>query len=206
MKLLSYSGGIDSTAILLKLLSDNKSVYCFIFDYGQTKDEIIAAKKICKKLKVNYSLINVKNIFPSEKTHEYIIPNRNAIFLNILYSHAIAMQAEEIYIGTTLSDSNDFPDCRESFIRFLEQVLNKGNEKNIRIQTPYSLALKSSVIKFILHYCKSLHLDAIEILKMTHSSYDDLIDGKATGKSLSDVERLKAFEKIGMKDPIDYQE
>lgn len=204
MKLLSYSGGIDSTAILLKLIKENKSIHCFVFDYGQTKDEIVAAEKICKKLQVSYSVLDVRNIFPSKKTHEYIIPNRNAIFLNILYSHAIAMRADEIYIGTTLSDSDDFPDCRESFIRFLEDALNRGNEADIRIETPFSLSLKSSVIKFVIHYCRLLNLDPIEILRMTHSSYDDLVDGRATGKTISDLERLKAFELLGMRDPIEY--
>ena len=45
-----------------------------------------------------------------------------------------------------------------------------------------------------------------KILKNTHSCYDPDENGKSCGTCGTCKERLEAFEKVGMKDPIEYVE
>ena len=65
---LSFSGGVDSTSLLLKLLAQQNDVYALSFDYGQKhKIEIEFAKKNISYLKdngisVEHKVINISDL------------------------------------------------------------------------------------------------------------------------------------------------
>lgn len=212
--IIALSGGIDSTTLLLDLYNQDYEIIPVIFNYGQTKDEILAALDLCDMLQLEPKCIDLRGILPI-LPNQFIIPNRNAVFINILWSHAIKENCKWIAIGATKSDYGEFPDCRPEFFEALESTLIKGSpESDIRIATPYIHKRKSEVIKILIENCsmgydvydilEDLRLDAMDILKITHSSYDDKVDGKATGATISDEERIKAFEELGIEDPIEY--
>ena len=78
---LSLSGGIDSTSLLLNLLSNNENVYALTFDYGQKhKIEIEFAKKNIDYLaksgfEIKHQIINISdlvNILQSSLTDNQI--------------------------------------------------------------------------------------------------------------------------------------
>ena len=68
---LSLSGGLDSTSLLLHLLNQNQVVYCISFIYGQNhslevdkaKDNISYISNNGFKDKLNHKIIDISNIF-----------------------------------------------------------------------------------------------------------------------------------------------
>lgn len=115
---LSFSGGMDSSSLLFKILSGGYSkVFCYAFDYGQrhsveikkSQDLVRALNK--EGLNVNYQLINVRDVFSdsqsalgSERAQEVpedeydtenlkatVVENRNVIFSSIIYGKALAL-------------------------------------------------------------------------------------------------------------------
>ena len=52
----------------------------------------------------------------------------------------------------------------------------------------------------------NLDLDFDTVLRNTNTSYEPDNEGRANGKTGSDVERILAFSKLGLKDPVDYIE
>ena len=78
LAVISLSGGIDSTSLLLKLLTSKTEIYALTFNYGQKhKIEIEKAKFIVKYLKekkhlINHKIINISdcvNILDSSLTN-----------------------------------------------------------------------------------------------------------------------------------------
>ena len=54
--------------------------------------------------------------------------------------------------------------------------------------------------------CGMLGLDFDVVLKNTITSYNPDVNGRSSGQSGSDIERILAFHAIGRKDPIEYQD
>ena len=78
LTVISLSGGIDSTSLLLNLLSERNKIYALTFDYGQKhKIEIEKTKFIVEYLKnkdylINHRIINISdcvNILDSSLTN-----------------------------------------------------------------------------------------------------------------------------------------
>lgn len=53
--------------------------------------------------------------------------------------------------------------------------------------------------------CDMLGLDFDVVLRNTITSYNPDFNGRSSGQSGSDIERILAFHAIGRKDPIEYQ-
>ena len=115
---ISFSGGMDSTSLLLNLLSKNHDIYAISFKYGQKHGvEVEHAKKNIVYLRnngfkeqithkifdisdilsnFNSSLIDEKQNVPeghyeSDTMKSTFVPNRNAIFFSLIYGHAISL-------------------------------------------------------------------------------------------------------------------
>lgn len=113
--IISLSGGLDSTMLLMKLLSEGRTVKAYSFDYGQKHD--IELKKVRKNIKflqkegwpVEHQVINVRDCFSDsasslhkggdeipkgdysvENQSSTVIENRNIIFSAIIYGKALA--------------------------------------------------------------------------------------------------------------------
>ena len=154
---MALSGGMDSTALLLKLLSENYSVSCISYEYGQKhRVEIDRSKLNIEYLQSNdldveqnivdlesammifsSSLINGGEDIPEghyeeEQMKSTVVPNRNAIFSSILYGYALSLAVksdEEIIIalGVHSGDHAIYPDCRPEFYKSLEHAFSIGN-------------------------------------------------------------------------------
>ena len=117
---MALSGGMDSTALLCRLLADGYTVSCVSYDYGQKHViEIERAKANIEYLAENnlfvehriVDLSGVMGIFDSALTNKDIeipeghyeeeqmkatvVPNRNAIFSSILYGYALSIATQE---------------------------------------------------------------------------------------------------------------
>jgi len=126
------------------------------------------------------------------------VPFRNGIFLSIAAAVAEKHRAEALFIGVVEEDSSGYPDCRESYIKQMQNAINLGtkDETNLEIKMPLVALKKSQIVE------KSLALGVP--LEHTWSCYKS--EDKACGVCDSCRLRLKGFEDAGHVDPIGYSE
>ena len=230
---LSFSGGIDSTSLLLKLLRKKTDIYALTFNYGQKHSiEIEFAKRNISYLancgfNINHRIINISDlvsILESSLTNDNIevpeghyldesmkstfVPNRNAIFSSILYAYAISIYKRTkmpvvLSLGVHSGDHLIYPDCRPDFYKQIMKSFKTGNwdSENIDIYLPYINIDKSDIIKDGIRSCDLLGIDYKSIYKNTLTTYSPDKDGASTGKTGSDIERILAFNVLGIKDP-----
>ena len=124
------------------------------------------------------------------------VPFRNGIFLSIAAAVAEKHGAEALYIGVVEEDSSGYPDCRENYIKKMQDAINLGTkeETELEIKMPLVALKKSQIVQ------KSLDLSVP--LKDTWSCYKS--EGLACGVCDSCRLRLKGFKEAGQVDPIPY--
>ena len=211
------SGGMDSTLSAYMMKKDGYEVVAVHFNYDQRtqKKELECFHKICDKLDVKQkyildldffkqlgaSALTDKNLkVPTGGLEEGIpityVPFRNGIFLSMSAAIAEKEGAEVISIGVVEEDSSGYPDCREFYIKSMQESINLGtkDETNITIAMPLVKLKKSQIVQ------KSLDLQVP--LKDTWSCYKD--EDKACGVCDSCRLRLNGFKLAGAVDPIVY--
>ena len=151
--------------------------------------------------------------YESEQMKQTVVPNRNAIFSSILYGQALSTSIAEdcdvrIALGVHSGDHAIYPDCRQEFYESLERAFSIGNwgSERITFHLPYILANKTSILEDALESCGSLGLDFDTVLRNTNTSYNPDDQGRSSGTSGADVERILAFHNIGRVDPVEYVE
>jgi len=124
------------------------------------------------------------------------VPFRNANILSIATSYAEVIGAEKIFIGAVEEDSSGYPDCRESFYKAFNKVIQIGTkpETSIEIVTPLIRMSKSEIIQ------KGVELNAP--LELSWSCYQN--EDSACGVCDSCALRLRGFKNAGLDDPIPY--
>ena len=185
---MALSGGMDSTAMMLRLLREGFSVKCISYEYGQKhRIEIDRSKSNIEYLQsLNYSIdqkiVNLESammIFNSslirggedipeghyeeEQMKSTVVPNRNAIFSSILYGYALSLATKSnekviIALGVHSGDHEIYPDCRPEFYNSLEHAFSIGN-------------WDSELVKFHLPYVEG---DKESILRDALHSCDEL--------------------------------
>ncbi|WP_409306472.1 7-cyano-7-deazaguanine synthase QueC [Pectobacterium sp. B1J-3] len=152
-----FSGGQDSTTCLIQALQQYDEVHCITFDYGQRhRAEIDIAKTLALTLGVtahkvlNVSLLN--ELATSSLTRENIpvpdydadahgipstfVPGRNILFLTLASIYAYQVGAEAVITGVCETDFSGYPDCRDEFVKALNQAVVLGTARDIRFETP----------------------------------------------------------------------
>ena len=115
--ILSCSGGLDSTSLLLNLLKNDYNVHIFNFNYG-SKQNIHEQQKLqnnlvyltnkgykidCKTIDISSAMGNLKSsltredeetpagAYSRENQEVIFVPNRNAIFASIIFAQALTL-------------------------------------------------------------------------------------------------------------------
>lgn len=114
---ISLSGGMDSTCLLIKLLAEEYDVYAISFDYGQkhkvelrrawqnilylrtqgfklkkyTKIEIPSIGELFESALLNKDQDIPEGHYEQENMIATVVPNRNAIFSSITYGYALSL-------------------------------------------------------------------------------------------------------------------
>jgi len=212
------SGGMDSLVTAAIAKNECDKIYFLHVNYNQKTEqkELESFQKIVEFYKpekslitdINYlkqiggsSLIDEKiSVKDHNKTSEIpdsYVPFRNTHLISIAVSWAEVIEANRIYIGAVEEDSSGYPDCRESFFKQLEKVIDLGtkNEIKIDIVTPIIHKTKSEIIKI----GKELKAP----FEFSWSCYKN--NDIACGLCDSCFLRIKAFKEIGIKDPIPYE-
>lgn len=213
------SGGMDSTVVLAKALSEGKEVHPVVFQYGQRLQlEIDAAMSVAKSyglrpeiLKIDLrhiggsALTEVDEDVPLDrdvsKEHEEIpvtyVPMRNTIMLSMAASLAEVIGAKEIWYGANFVDSSGYPDTRPEYAQAMQTTIRLGSTMtDLRIVTPLIMMTKAEIV----HLGMFLGVP----FEKTWSCYRE--GPKACGRCDSCQLRLKGFKEAGYTDPIVYQE
>ena len=123
------------------------------------------------------------------------VPFRNAHFLAVAVSWAEVLDAKKVYIGAVEPDSSGYPDCRPAYYEAFNAVVKAGTrEGKIQIVTPLIAMRKAEIVR--------LGLELGAPFDLTWSCYSR--EDQACGVCDSCVLRLRAFEAVGVKDPIAY--
>ena len=142
---LSLSGGLDSSTLLLHLLAEGYDVTCLSFDYGQKhRVELERAQELVEYLNtkgqnVKYQVIKLDGLstllnsalveggnevpeghYAEENMKDTVVPNRNKIFSSIIQAVALSIANEKntevhIAMGIHAGDHSIYPDCRQEF-------------------------------------------------------------------------------------------
>ena len=234
---ISLSGGMDSTGLLVHLLSEGYEVYCLSFYYGQKhRVELSRANANVEYLKMQgfkvhqmvSDISGAMSVFDSALTTDDIevpeghyeqdnmkatvVPNRNAIFASVIYGYALSLANkfdEEIKIGLGVHSGAHaiYPDCRPEFYAAIENAFRIGNwdSDKVNFYLPYLEGDKYTILRDAEQSITKLPgIEFDEIFANTNTSYNPDEQGRSSGKSGADVERILAFHQLGRKDPVEY--
>ena len=153
----SLSGGMDSSTLLLRALSEYDTVTALSFNYGQKHSvELQRAQALIDYLKENgkevtYQLIELKGLvslldsalvtggkdvpeghYEQDNMKATVVPNRNKIFSSITQAVALSIANKtgaqtDIALGIHAGDHNIYPDCRQEFRDADDAAFREGN-------------------------------------------------------------------------------
>ena len=214
-----FSGGLDSTTVLVYALKQGYDVYPLTFSYGQRHAiEIKQSERTLKKYGllnrqtifsidltpfVNCSLIN-KNLevpeFAENRIPSTYVPSRNLIFLSVASGFAETLGAEKIFIGVNSVDYSGYPDCRPEFVEAFNKTIAVGTKQGVESGIEVAAPILNMSKKEIIELGMSLQVD----YSLTHSCYNPTPDGLSCGVCDSCRLRLEGFRQAGFEDPLKY--
>ena len=219
------SGGLDSTTVLAKCVSEGLEPYAMSFTYGQRHShELAAARNIAEAFNIRNHItvpIDLRTFggsaltddidVPKNRSEKEIsggipityVPARNTIFLSYALGWAEVIGSLDIYIGVNAIDYSGYPDCRPEFIQAFEHLANLATKAGVegntcKIHAPLIDMSKSEIIRL----GHSLGVD----YSITHSCYDPTDEGFACGSCDSCQLRKRGFQEAGIPDPAKYVE
>ena len=234
----SLSGGMDSSTLLLRCLADYENVTALSFDYGQKhRVELERAQALVDYLKENgqnltYQVIKLDGLvnllnsnlvqggddvpeghYEEENMVATVVPNRNKIFASIVQAVALSIANEtgeetNIALGIHAGDHAIYPDCRQEFRDADDFAFRQGNYNTdtVNYETPYLETDKYGILQDGQELVEKLGIDFNEVYKRTNTSYKPFPSGNSDYKSASSVERIEAFIKLGVDDPVQYED
>ena len=214
-----FSGGLDSTTVLVYALKQGYDVYPLTFSYGQRHAiEIKQSERTLEKYGllqrqtifsidltpfVNCSLIN-RNLevpeFAENRIPSTYVPSRNLIFLSVASGFAETLSAEKIFIGVNSVDYSGYPDCRPEFVEAFNKTIAVGTKQGVESGIEVAAPILNMSKKEIVELGMSLGVD----YSLTHSCYNPTPDGLSCGVCDSCRLRLEGFRQAGSTDPLQY--
>ena len=155
--LVVLSGGQDSTTCLYWALRHFDHVAALSFRYGQkhAREVELAAElaqeagvpwecmdvSFISQLSPDCSLTNTALAIEEEKSEGSVypttfVPGRNLFFLSIAAVYARNHGIYDIITGVGQADFSGYPDCRDAFIKSLNETLNLAIDEPFRLHTP----------------------------------------------------------------------
>jgi len=153
----SLSGGMDSSTLLLRCLKEYDTVTAISFDYGQKhrveleRAQLLVDYLLTKDQKVNYRQIQLNGLvdlldsalvtggedvpeghYAEDNMKATVVPNRNKIFASITQAVALSVAQKtgeicDIALGIHAGDHAIYPDCRQEFRDADDEAFRLGN-------------------------------------------------------------------------------
>lgn len=214
------SGGLDSTVLAYWAAARGSQITLLSFDYGQRhRIELTHAAQIAELLKCPHEIVDLSVLgglltgsaltdtavpvpdgyYTDESMRTTVVPNRNAIMLDIAVAVAVARGADAVAFGAHAGDHAIYPDCRPEFV--------ESFNRSARIANEGLLPVGFEVIAPFLSYSKTAIVcigDALAVpFERTWSCYGG--ETVHCGTCGTCTERKEAFEQARVTDPTRYR-
>lgn len=218
------SGGMDST-ISMRLAVEkygSQSVSALTFNYGQKqKVEIEKAKQSTSMLGVKHKVIDasflgeiskgfsanvdeaiamptIKDVLGDPRPPTYV-PNRNMILMSIAAAFAETQNVDTVITGLQSTDEYNYHDTTARWVGKVNDLLDENRIIKIKLIAPFSKLSKFEEIGILNELDNN-----VELLFNTLTCYNPNEQGESCGNCPSCSERINAFKKLNLKDPVPY--
>jgi 7-cyano-7-deazaguanine synthase len=209
------SGGMDSVTALHWARREHTVIAAVSFDYGSKHNhrEIPLAGEHAAELGVRHEVVAlpfVNRLFASDlltsggeipdghyeaaNMRQTVVPFRNAIMLSVATGFAESIGAGGLVIAAHGGDHAIYPDCREDFMRAMDEAMRVGTYAGVQLLRPFITMTKAEIAAV----GARLGVD----FARTWSCYKG--GEMHCGKCGTCVERREAFRKAGLDDPTIY--
>lgn len=207
-----FSGGLDSLVLLhwcAKNLWRHGSYkpLALCFNYGQRAAvERDHGRRIAASLNVPFEVVDISRMNrlfgsssltsdnPELHGKSTVVPNRNAIFINIAAAACDAMGGGIVLYGAHKSTAGIYPDTTPEFVEATDEAIMQGTGGKVRLQAPLISYTKAEVVK--------LGANLGVPFETSWSCYEN--GSHHCGHCYACQDRRSAFEKAGVKDPTLY--
>lgn len=166
------SGGLDSTTLVYYLRDQGASVRMLSVDYGQLhRRELESARRVAGDLRLDHDVIDLVPVgvllrgsaltdpavqvpdghYTSESMRATVVPNRNALMLDIAVAVAVAAKCDAVAFGAHNGDHAVYPDCRAEFVDAYGASARLANEgflpDGFKVVAPFLEYDKTEVVR-----------------------------------------------------------
>jgi 7-cyano-7-deazaguanine synthase len=213
------SGGLDSTTLAYWLASRGAALTLLTVDYGQRhRKEICFARRTAAVLQAAHHVADLSFISPlaggsaltapaaeipdghytAESMRATVVPNRNALMLDLAVGLAITVGADAVAFGAHAGDHAIYPDCRPEFLAAYQQMAAVANDgflpEGFTVTAPFLEASKAAIAGL-----------AARLGVPVTGTWSCYRGGPAhCGTCGTCVERREAFDLAGLDDPTAY--
>lgn len=218
------SGGLDSTVAMRIAVEayGAEKVTAVSFFYGQRQRvELERAAESCRRLGVSHKVVDleflkdinqgfssnvdagmamptIKDVIGDPQPSTYVA-NRNMIMMSIAAAVAETRGVDTVICGLQANDNYNYHDTTPQWVGKLNSLLDENRKLGIRVVAPFVEMSKVEEIKAVLEMDGNL-----DLLASTLTCYNPDASGASCGVCPSCAERLQAFSKVGVHDPINY--
>lgn len=211
------SGGMDSATLLYHLADAGHEIKTLSINYGQRHvRELESAASLSQRLGVEHQIADLRSINPllgannslsgteidvpeghyeEENMKLTVVPNRNMIMLSVAVGWALSLKFDAVAYGAHSGDHAIYPDCREEFAHALDEAVKLCDWHAMRLMRPFVDLDKGDI-------AKRGH-DLGVPFELTWTCYKGL--EKHCGKCGACQERIEAFAKYGITDPVAFE-
>ena len=215
--ILLYSGGMDSTVLLWRLLEEGHKVSALSIHYGQRHyRELDTAAELCRDRSVEHRVADLSGIqqflsgcaltsseidvphghYTDDSMKATVVPNRNMVMLSIAAAWAISSASDCIAYAAHTGDHVVYPDCRPEFVGAVAAAIALADWRKVRLEAPFLGFSKADICR--------LGGELGAPLSRTWSCYAGR--EQHCGRCGTCVERREAFELAGIPDETVYEE
>jgi 7-cyano-7-deazaguanine synthase len=134
--------------------------------------------------------------YRAENMRQTVVPGRNLLFASIMAATAEAGGYDEIWLGIHSGDHEIYPDCRPAWFQAVRAVVTEQTRGKVSVQAPFLEMDKTTILPIGFALGVPYH--------RTRTCYSD--GPTACGRCGACCERLEAFAKNGVEDPLVYHD
>lgn len=219
MTLALLSGGMDSTALVAMLKSQEIKVDTVSINYGQRHNkELQRAKAVADHFGLRHDIVDLSVLaaslssaltspeeievpdghYTKETMRATVVPNRNAIMLMVAAGIAASRGHDEVATAVHAGDHFIYPDCRPEFIEAASRAAELGTATfgDVKITAPFVNISKDEIVRIGHRFGAPFSL--------SWSCYKG--GDTHCGRCGTCVERAEAFHLAGVDDPTEYED
>lgn len=163
--LLVYSGGLDSTVLLMKYRAHIEMAVSFFYGAKHNSQEVSKAIQNCSEVGLAHKIIDLRSIgehlrssllnvddvptgrYDGENMKSTVVPFRNGIMLSIAAGIAESNGIDTVMIANHAGDHFIYPDCRPDFIEQMHRAIMFGTDGKVKLFAPFTNIDKTKIVK-----------------------------------------------------------